>query len=253
MIKSTDVTFLKGVADILNSYPPIDELLGPNSKFVLVYDDTSGLLYNLLVNKHFAVKNSIPFLLPNIREANNATFIFYNHDNDVESEVQIATFIYLRREIFYRQNKMKVLSNSNLLPNDFCDHCLGYYYCTSLNSGPCFAKDSKDFESKFDKNFFKFLYKQLKFENVDVTSYEWKIQPNTLLKLLSLHALFAPEIRHFANSVCNYLAPERQYKTNNITMQNETYTRLQMTHQFRYDQSDVFLLPDNFEEVFHVS
>jgi hypothetical protein len=121
-----------------------------------------------------------------------------------------------------------------------------------LDSGPCFAKDSTDFESKLDKHFFKFLYKQLKFENVDVASYEWKIQPNTLLEL-SLHAIFAPEIRHFAKSVCNYLAPETAYRTNNITMQNETYTRLQMTHQFRYDQSDVFLLPDNFEEVFQVS
>jgi uncharacterized protein YbaR (Trm112 family) len=132
MIKSTAVAFLKGVADILNSYPPIDELVGPNNKFVLVFNDTSDLLYNLLVNKHFAVKNSIPFLLPNIREADNATFIFYNHDIAVESEVHIATFIYLRREIFYRQNKMKVLSNSNLLPNDFCDHCMGYYYVLYL-------------------------------------------------------------------------------------------------------------------------
>jgi hypothetical protein len=184
MIKSTDVAFLKGVADILNSYPPIDELLGPNNKFVLVFIDTSDLLYNFLVNKHFAVKNSIPFLLSNIREANNATFIFYNHDLVIESEVDIATFIYLRREIFYRRNEMKVLSGSNLLPNDFCDHCLGYYYCASLNLGPCFANDSEDFASKLDKRFFKFLNKQLKFENVDLTSYEWKIQPFTLLQVL---------------------------------------------------------------------
>jgi hypothetical protein len=253
MTKSTNVAFLKGVADILNSYPPINEIIGPNSKFVLVYIDTSDLLYNFLVNKHFAVKNEIPFLLPNIREDNNATFIFYHHDFYCESEVHIATFIYLRREIFYQRNELKVLDGSTLVTNDFCDHCLGYYYCTSLDLGPCFAKNSKDFALKLDKRFFKFLNKQLKFENVDLTSYEWKIQPVTLLMVLRLHEDISSEIYDFATSVCTNLAPEKAYKTNNITMQNETYTRLQMTHQFRYDQSDVFLLPDNFEEVFHVS
>jgi hypothetical protein len=46
------------------------------------------------------------------------------------------------------------------------------------------------------------------------------------------------------------LAPVKTYKNNNITMQNDTYTRMKMTHQFRYDQLDFFLLPNNFEEVF---
>jgi hypothetical protein len=243
------IEILKEVEEIFNNYTENHTGSRFNRKIVLVLDDTSNLLYNFLVPKYVPVnQKNFKLLLPNILEADNAKFAFYNHDKNDSSEVEIANKIYFRKEIFYRKYEMKVLSASQLT-YEFCDDCLGYYFCPPVTTRPCFNTTSDE----FDKNIFEFLSSHLRFEKINMGLYDWKVSETTLSTVTLVYKEFQKDLNNFANNFCNYLAPEEAYKNSSITVQNETYTRFQMTHQFRYDYSNVFFLPLNFEEVFRVS
>jgi hypothetical protein len=247
------IEILKKVSSIVDNYPSEDQLFATTRKVVLVLDDTSQRIYKFLVNKYYPDKQfNNRLFVPNILEADNATFVFHDVSLHNTIEWEVANRIFMQKIIFNRPIPAKVLLSSTSLGMDnICGNCVGYHHCVSGTTlpFPCFSNVNDDFDLKTGDSFFKFLSEQLEFETSKLGI--WNFKKSQILAILNIYNKFLMDLNKFADSVCNYLAPENTYKNTTITMQNETYTRLQMTHQFRYDKSNAFfLLPNNFEEVF---
>jgi hypothetical protein len=244
------VDLLKGVANVLDNYPSKNELFGINRNIVLVLNDTSKSIHNFLVSKY---NKNYQLLVPNVLEADNATFVFFDFEEPPSTVMAIANKIYLRKVIFDQPITAKVLTTFNLSVFIKCKNCVGYYYCSPRQLKPCFSRDFEDYKINFDENLFKLVLNNLEFEPIDLKNYQWKVSQSTVLVVSKMNNKIQKEFAKFAVKVCNHLAPEEAYKHNNITKQNETYTRLQMMHQFQYGPHDIFQFPTNFEEVFQRS
>jgi hypothetical protein len=247
------IEILKKVSSILESYPSEDQLFASTRKIVLILDDKSNRIYEFLRSREPDKQFNNQLLVPNILKAENATFVFYCTDKNVTEELEIANRIYLRRTIFSRAIAAKVLIAAGGDPSSYtiCGKCLGYHHCQSklTSQRPCFSNGDGDFDSKLERHFFKFLAEQMKFEEIDLRFYKWAVKNSTLDKVSTIYGEFKEEIQDFAHMVCNHLAPVEAYKNIDITMQNETYTRLQRKiNELRYNRFE--LLPSNFEEVF---
>jgi hypothetical protein len=246
------IKFLKKVSSILDTYPSEDQLFGTTRKVVLILDDKCNRIYKFLVSKYNPYKqfNKQLSLVPNIPEAENATFVFYDTEDKVSKILGIANRIYLRKIIFSRPIEAKVLIEAGKLPYDFCESCMGYHDCKfkSLSDRSCFCNEEEDCDSKMQEHFFKFLGEQLKFEETDFRYNVWPVKYATMRTVSKIYSTFKKDIQNFAHSVCNYLAPVEAYKNTTISMQNETYIQLQMTNGFNYYRFD--LLPSNFEGVY---
>jgi hypothetical protein len=248
MIESYDDHVINKVEEVLKEYPTKDELFRINKKVVLVLEDDPRILYSYLKEKYGAKGN---LLVQNVVEADNATFLFHNNFGKSNLATRIADKIYLRKIIYdFEPIEVKVLS---AIPTTitFCKHCFAYYYCPAPTDRPCFAGDRAGFQKALNDNFFKLFESKLEFEIIDLRLFEWEDTKRTIHEVSAIYNRFRKKIENFTGKLCHDLAPEKWYKNNSdITSQNESYTRLQMMHQFRYDPTDVFLLPNNFEDAF---
>jgi hypothetical protein len=236
------------VSSILASYPSEDQLFGSTRKLVLILGQEYSFRYDILTDKRDDLSDE--FWMPNISEAENATFVFHNFDNNDDRETRFARIIFLRNTVFNRKIVAKVLflDVHKLSINRFkhiCENCLGYLNCQKNDTQHHCVKYKSRTRRQF---FFKFLAEQIKFEEIDMRFFDWDVYDSTEQAVSKIHNEFKEEIQDLAHSVCNYLAPVQAYKNTSITVQIETFTRLQITNELHFNRLD--LLPSNFEEVF---
>jgi hypothetical protein len=247
---------LKNVSIELEKYPPIEKILETTRRIVLVFNDPHDLIYNFLVSKNGKTTSSRKLMVPNVLEAGNATFLFHQNWKHENHKKITAHNIYVRELISHPSMVIKVLS-VNSLPLDLCKNCVGFFFCESRSSqSVCFANDPHDFRSRQSEEFFKFLSEQLKYQPIDLQAlFKNQTSLNAGPSLIEdIYEQLKGKAEIFATKMCDYLAPEKSYKNNNMALQTETYMHLQITHRFRYDPfNDLVLLPSNLEEVFQHS
>jgi hypothetical protein len=243
------------VSSILAKYPSEDQFFGTTRKVVLILGDSYGYIYEILTGKKFDWQKE-PFWVPNVQEAENATFVFHNIDLKHDMESLIARTIFLRKIIFNRPIVAKVFLHEIYFDKfkqfkHICENCLGYLDCNfTLRICPNveFILNHLPPVNLKRPKFFKFIDEQVKFEEIDLSLIDWGSYDYIKQGVSKIYNEFKEDIQDLAHSVCNYLAPEHAYNNTSINMQNETYLRLQITNELHYNRFD--LLPSNFEEVF---